>query len=339
MKLWQAILRDEDVTHYRSGLLKLVFLALITGLLAACGGGNDENRVLPTIITIPPTTPTVEGAASARPTLPPSWTPAASETPTEAATRRPGDPTSTITPTPSWTPTPTITETIEASALDGLIELALRFTPLPPEFQVLPEITPTPTVVGFGIGQPSQPLTPTSLALATSPTTTGSQCTYLPPLGFGQVFTDPAIAAALGCPLGQPPTPMTLNSASQTFENGAMLWLDEAPGYIYVLFGDGTYQRYTDTFDAAVDPISGGAQPPAGRFEPVRGFGKVWREQPGVRDRLGWAINNESGGPAVTLSFVSGRMVSSDARGDILVLTTTGTGDNGRWQAVPGRYQ
>jgi len=26
----------------------------------------------------------------------------------------------------------------------------------------------------------------------------------------------------------------------------------------------------------------------------VRGFGLLWREEPGIRDRLGWAIDNES---------------------------------------------
>ena len=29
--------------------------------------------------------------------------------------------------------------------------------------------------------------------------------------------------------------------------------------------------------------------PPEGYYEPVRGFGKVWREERGVREHLGWA--------------------------------------------------
>ena len=35
--------------------------------------------------------------------------------------------------------------------------------------------------------------------------------------------------------------------------------------------------------------------PPDGRFQPIRGFGKLWRERPDVRDRLGWALGVELG--------------------------------------------
>ena len=37
--------------------------------------------------------------------------------------------------------------------------------------------------------------------------------------------------------------------------------------------------------------------PPAGLYQPVRGFGLVWREETGVRDRLGWALGEEAGYP------------------------------------------
>jgi len=37
--------------------------------------------------------------------------------------------------------------------------------------------------------------------------------------------------------------------------------------------------------------------PPVGLYQPVRGFGLVWREEPGVRDRLGWAVDREVGYP------------------------------------------
>ena len=35
--------------------------------------------------------------------------------------------------------------------------------------------------------------------------------------------------------------------------------------------------------------------PPEGRYQPIRGFGKVWRENPQVREQLGWAIAPEQG--------------------------------------------
>jgi hypothetical protein len=31
-------------------------------------------------------------------------------------------------------------------------------------------------------------------------------------------------------------------------------------------------------------------------YQPQRGFGLVWREEPTIRDRLGWALATESGG-------------------------------------------
>jgi len=35
--------------------------------------------------------------------------------------------------------------------------------------------------------------------------------------------------------------------------------------------------------------------PPSGLYQPVRGFGLVWREQFRVRERLGWAVDREQG--------------------------------------------
>jgi hypothetical protein len=35
--------------------------------------------------------------------------------------------------------------------------------------------------------------------------------------------------------------------------------------------------------------------PPPGLYQPIRGFGKLWRTHPEVRDRLGWATAPEQG--------------------------------------------
>jgi hypothetical protein len=35
--------------------------------------------------------------------------------------------------------------------------------------------------------------------------------------------------------------------------------------------------------------------PPPRLYQPVRGFGLLWREEPGVRERLGWAVDREEG--------------------------------------------
>src|SRR5262245_60288081 len=41
------------------------------------------------------------------------------------------------------------------------------------------------------------------------------------------------------------------------------------------------------------DQVSGGEKPPAGLYEPIRGFGKLWRSNPQVRNTLGWAAGPE----------------------------------------------
>jgi len=320
--------------------------------LAACGGDNDEQPALPTLITVIPqndTAPepiaeaTAELTADAvvagnRTPLPETWTPEPTTTgePTITVT-----PSSTITSTPSWTPTATASATLEPNAINDLAQLMLQFTPLPTEFVVIPgggvtpTITPTPTllIVGF-------PTSPAGTPVPGIVTPTGQPCQYPAPGEFGTVLTTyPNIAAQIGCPVGQPPAPSTATSAAQPFENGAMLWVDGVPGTVYVLYDDGSYQTFPDTYDPNLDPESGGEQPPPDRFAPIRGFGKVWREQPGVRDRLGWATGSETGGSATIQAFLSGRMLAAAPRGDMLTLIFTTDSTSGTWQSLPRAAQ
>jgi hypothetical protein len=85
--------------------------------------------------------------------------------------------------------------------------------------------------------------------------------------------------------------------AEQHFQGGLMLW-SAAEDRIYVLFAGGQepeWNAFTDEWDPGEPENDPTLQPPAGFYQPVRGFGQVWREQPGVRDRLGWAIDEEIG--------------------------------------------
>ncbi len=83
--------------------------------------------------------------------------------------------------------------------------------------------------------------------------------------------------------------------AEQLFEQGIMLWV-ESQDYIYVLYADGgvgAWDAFPDAWEPG-DPISDtNIIPPEGYYQPVRGFGLVWREALNVRDRLGWAIEPE----------------------------------------------
>lgn len=91
--------------------------------------------------------------------------------------------------------------------------------------------------------------------------------------------------------------PLTVESAFQPFEHGFMIWLprpDEPRPSIYVFGNDGQLSLFPDTWSAD-DPANVPEQePPTGLFQPVGGFGKVWRENPAVRDRLGWGTAEET---------------------------------------------
>ncbi|MFN8531017.1 MAG: hypothetical protein U0670_20630 [Anaerolineae bacterium] len=97
------------------------------------------------------------------------------------------------------------------------------------------------------------------------------------------------------------PTPLVarIQVVEQLYEHGRMFWL-EPNREIWVLVvtaeGRGTWTVYQDTWEEGVDPESDPSlTPPDGLIQPHRGFGKLWREVPGVREALGWAASAEFG--------------------------------------------
>jgi len=100
--------------------------------------------------------------------------------------------------------------------------------------------------------------------------------------------------APADCPASPP---LYSAGAQQLFEHGVMLWVGEEDR-IYVIYDDGgvgAWSAFTDAWDEG-DPIDDpGIVPPPGFYQPVRGFGLVWREQWNVRERLGWATAPEQG--------------------------------------------
>jgi serine/threonine-protein kinase len=113
--------------------------------------------------------------------------------------------------------------------------------------------------------------------------------------GFGKLWQgSPAVQQRLGCPL-QAEQPLKI--AEQPFERGSMLWvksLDDNSGTVYVFFGMTAWQSVADTWREG-DQESGGETPPPGLYEPIRGFGKVWRTNPRIRERIGWGTEHEAG--------------------------------------------
>jgi hypothetical protein len=64
---------------------------------------------------------------------------------------------------------------------------------------------------------------------------------------------------------------------------------------IFALYPDGSWERFDDTWTEDLPAQDPSIVPPEGLYQPIRGFGKLWRQNPTVRARLGWATAPEQG--------------------------------------------
>ncbi|PJF41809.1 MAG: hypothetical protein CUN55_11355 [Phototrophicales bacterium] len=239
-----------------------------------------------------------------------------------------------VTPTPTPRATSVVAPTLPSDATQvSLLETA---PPTPTVITMTPTFTPTPTdtppTPGVSVFVPSGGVGGVGFSQPVG------ACSGLPSGGFANVYnTDPNIAAQLSCPIGGA---VSVSSAYQTFERGIMIWVSQAgttgQSAIYVLYSNNTYQRFSDTWREGVDPSSTGLVPPSSNLqEPVRGFGKVWREAGGVRDNLGWATGTEQGGSGATQVFERGEMVYISQTGQTYILFA---GAPGTWTSVAIPY-
>lgn len=105
-------------------------------------------------------------------------------------------------------------------------------------------------------------------------------------------FFEPAEDYILPCPQEAPQTSV---AAEQYFENGRMLWI-ESLDQVIVFYEDGrapNWYSFEDRWEEGDPETDPSIIPPPNRYQPVRGFNKVWLEQPGVRERLGWGVAPE----------------------------------------------
>lgn len=224
-----------------------------------------------------------------------------------------------VTNTPSPSPSPVLAPTLEgtgggseredlAARVETQAALQASATPI---ITSTPTFTPTPTNTPVTPGAFFQPVGGVSAL-------TSVDCPTLPTGGFGEIFANnPDLAAQIGCPQGGV---LTLGSAFQNYERGVMVWVSNA-SQIYAIYNNGSYQRFSDSWLDGVDPVSTGANPPAGLIEPIRGFGKIWREVSGVSDQLGWATTPETGGEAFLQIFERGEMLYSPQNGQTYILS------------------
>jgi hypothetical protein len=180
---------------------------------------------------------------------------------------------------------------------------------LPPVFVVVVvTATPDPNVIPITV-------TPAELALAPTPEES-PVATSAPDATPGTLTPTPSITPLVLTPFqvvitATPPGPTpTLSAfptetraelyiAQQDFENGFMFWIS-TQRVIWVMItsptnpNEGEWRIYQDTYMEGEPEIDPNLVPPGpDLFQPRRGFGKLWRETPGLREALGWGTTSE----------------------------------------------
>jgi hypothetical protein len=129
----------------------------------------------------------------------------------------------------------------------------------------------------------------------------------------GQLYRNNlGVRARLGLPTGPE---MTMQAVVQGFERGAMIYRADTRT-IYVAVRDtghglplGNWRAFPDTWTEG-QPVGGGDAPVPNLYYPQRGFGKVWRDNPEVQQRLGYALTpNEGLKGLVTQPFTGGQII------------------------------
>jgi hypothetical protein len=95
-------------------------------------------------------------------------------------------------------------------------------------------------------------------------------------------------------------------AAIQRFERGVMIWLGRTKSIYVLQVPSGFVERHDDAFVDGMMESDASIAVPAGKLQPVRGFGTVWRSNPWVMNTLGWAIEPERGYTACTGMSFSG---------------------------------
>ena len=134
--------------------------------------------------------------------------------------------------------------------------------------------------------------------------------------GLGDVWGNESVRTRVGCPAGEQ---TGIQGEELYFQSGAhMLWRPDV-GLIYVLFDYPWQQQgwgaFVDTYqpsDPDSDPSVVEPTPMAGAggklyTQPTGRFGKLWRENAWLRDKLGWAkVPYDSEGHAKSSMSFSG---------------------------------
>lgn len=164
-----------------------------------------------------------------------------------------------------------------------VIYIVVSPTPSTTDGAATEDVTPAPTLITEEPSATTLPEASQTPSAAPSVSPTPAQTTPEPT----------ALPANFPTPLVRP-----IQVAEQLFENGRMFWL-QPTGQIWVLKitteGRGTWEIYEDTFVEGEEESDPSLVPPEGRYQPERGFGKLWREAGNLREELGWGVTPEFG--------------------------------------------
>ncbi len=172
----------------------------------------------------------------------------------------------------------------------ALLFLALAACQGPPPTQIVLVVTATPLPEETQASSP----TPVSTTVETATVESQSVASATPIPAAGTVTAQPLPSVAPS------PTPLIsqIQVAEQLFEHGRMFWL-QPTDQIWVMIttdtGHGDWLIFENTFVEGEPEDDPSIIPPDGFEQPRRGFGKLWRDNPDLRDKLGWAITPEFG--------------------------------------------
>jgi serine/threonine-protein kinase len=214
-----------------------------------------------------------------------------------------------VSPTPSPTATATLSPTPTAAPSPSA-----SATPTPvPSTPTSEPATPTP------IPPPVTEQSPPAETLTPTPTASPTPCPQAVAPAFAPFLAEASLSQRLGCPQGET---ISTPTAWQRFERGHLLWRQDL-NLIYILEPDGDWAFTGDTWrDGDIEPPS---EAPDGLYQPVRGFGRVWRERPGIRDALGWATGEEQGFVSTLQEFDGGLLWHAPEQEAVFMLFKDGT--------------
>jgi photosystem II stability/assembly factor-like uncharacterized protein len=171
--------------------------------------------------------------------------------------------------------------------------------------------------------EPAWPLSQAAPAPTAAPAVTATPCAIEIDERFDIDYTKNT--PPLGCATGGA---IETAGAYQPFELGMMFWREDARA-IYVLRQDGTWSEWQDTWQEGMPAHDPTLHPPEGLYQPVRGFGQVWREGlGGPKAWIGWATAEEQSGGLIVQPGAQGLLL----RG--INGVTYGLYGDGTWQSL-----